>query len=65
MPQKKPFGRRSLPEITPPAPVLGAPDGLGGPEPLPPRRLRSFAVALTAAGLAALAALWLTQRTNV
>jgi hypothetical protein len=58
----KPFGRRNLPEIKPPPPVLGAPNGLGGPEPLPPRRLRSFAVALTAAGLAALAGLWLIQR---
>ncbi|MCW2276200.1 hypothetical protein GJ654_17935 [Rhodoblastus acidophilus] len=62
MAKRKEFGRRNAPEIKPPAPVLGAPGGLGGPEPLPPSRLRSFAVALTAAGLAALAGLALTQR---
>jgi len=59
---KKIFGRRNAPDITPPATVMNAPEGLGGPAPLPPSRMRSFAVALTAAGLAALAALAFTQR---
>ena len=62
MSQRKTFGRRNAPEIKPPPPILDAPQGLSGPEPLPPRRLRSFVVALTAAGLAALTGLWLTQR---
>jgi hypothetical protein len=62
MAKRREFGRRNAPDIKPPAPILGAPGGLGGPEPLPPSRLRSFAVALTAAGIAALAGMALTQR---
>jgi hypothetical protein len=59
---RKPFGRRNLPEIEPPPPVLHAPEGLGGPEPHPPRRLRSLAVVLTGFGLIALIGVWQAQK---
>jgi hypothetical protein len=58
----KPFGRRAPPEIKPKPPAFHAPQGLGGPEPNDPRRLRSLVIVLTVIGLGTLATLWLTER---
>jgi hypothetical protein len=59
---RKVFGKRNLPEVNPPPPVMTAPGGLGDESPLSPRRLRSTAVVISAAGLIALAGYWLATK---